>query len=58
MGFLGMADHANVVAWAERIDARPAVRRGHMVNRDLGDDGSLHLPERHSRQDFERTVGG
>jgi GST-like protein len=52
--FLDVASYANVVAWAERIDARPAVRRGRMVNRDFGDDESLKLPERHSRQDFER----
>ena len=55
--FLQVADYANVMAWAERIDARPAVRRGRMVNRDFGDDESLKLPERHSRADFERPAG-
>ena len=51
--FLDVAGYAKVVAWAERIDARPAVRRGRMVNRDFGDDESLKLPERHSRADFD-----
>ena len=51
--FLDVAGYAKVVAWAERIDARPAVRRGRMVNRDFGDGESLKLPERHSRADFD-----
>ena len=55
--FLDVAAYGNVMAWAERIDARPAVRRGRMVNRDFGDDESLKLPERHSRADFDRPVG-
>ncbi|MEM9797543.1 MAG: glutathione-dependent disulfide-bond oxidoreductase [Pseudomonadota bacterium] len=50
--FLSVSEYENVKAWAERIDARPAVRRGRMVNRDFGDDESLKLPERHSRADF------
>jgi GST-like protein len=52
--FLSVQDYANVKAWAERIDARPATRRGRMVNRNFGDDESLKLPERHSAQDFDR----
>ena len=55
--FLSVADYRNVMEWAERIDARPAVRRGRMVNRDFGDDESLKLPERHSAADFERVSG-
>ena len=51
--FLSVDDYANVKRWAETIDARPAVRRGRMVNRAFGDDESLKLPERHSRDDFE-----
>ncbi|WP_308915775.1 glutathione-dependent disulfide-bond oxidoreductase [Jannaschia sp. LMIT008] len=50
--FLSVDDYPHVKAWAERIDARPAVRRGRMVNRNFGDDVSLKLPERHSRDDF------
>ena len=51
--FLSVGDYRNVMEWAERIDARPAVRRGRMVNRDFGDDESLKLPERHSAADFK-----
>ncbi len=52
--FLDVASYRNVVAWAEKIDARPATRRGRMVNRSFGDDESLKLPERHSRADFTK----
>ncbi|MEM8822316.1 MAG: glutathione-dependent disulfide-bond oxidoreductase [Pseudomonadota bacterium] len=52
--FLSVQDYTNVMAWAERIDARPATRRGRMVNRNFGDDESLKLPERHSAADFDR----
>ncbi|MBM2576078.1 glutathione-dependent disulfide-bond oxidoreductase [Jannaschia sp. Os4] len=50
--FLSVDEYANVKRWAEAVDARPAVRRGRMVNRAFGDDESLKLPERHSRDDF------
>ncbi|SDZ18373.1 GST-like protein [Jannaschia faecimaris] len=52
--FLDVTSYKNVLAWAEKIDARPAVRRGRMVNRIAGDDESLKLPERHSRADFDK----
>ncbi|MEM8848949.1 MAG: glutathione-dependent disulfide-bond oxidoreductase [Pseudomonadota bacterium] len=52
--FLSVTGYENVMAWAERIDARPATRRGRMVNRTFGDDESLKLPERHSAADFDR----
>ncbi|GIT89733.1 thiol:disulfide oxidoreductase [Jannaschia pagri] len=52
--FLDVDSYEHVVAWAKKIDARPAVRRGRMVNRTFGDDESLKLPERHSRADFDR----
>ena len=50
--FLDVASYRNVVAWAEKIDARPAVIRGRKVNRNWGE---LHeqLPERHSAADFD-----
>ena len=51
-----MASYGNVMEWAERIDARPATRRGRMVNRDFGDDESLKLPERHSAADFDKVA--
>ena len=52
--FLAVEQYENVMAWAKRIDARPAVRRGRMVNRNFGDDESLKLPERHSRADLDK----
>jgi len=49
--FLNVAtDYPNVRRWAQRIEERPAVQRGQIVNKPWGDDG---LTERHSAQDFE-----
>lgn len=49
--FLDVASYKNLVRWAKQIDARPAVKRGCMVNRTWGDEsGQLH--ERHSADDF------
>ncbi|WP_120499381.1 glutathione-dependent disulfide-bond oxidoreductase [Roseovarius sp. EL26] len=50
--FLSVHEYKNVVAWAEKIDARPAVQRGRMVNRSFGDP-SEQLHERHDASDFE-----
>lgn len=50
--FLDVASYKNVIEWAERIDARPAVKRGRMVNKATG-DLSMQLHERHSAADFE-----
>ena len=50
--FLDVASYTNVVNWAERIYARPAVKRGRMVNRTAGDPAT-QLHERHDASDFE-----
>lgn len=50
--FLDATRYTNVLAWAEKIDARPAVQRGRMVNRTSGEPRT-QLRERHSAQDFE-----
>jgi GST-like protein len=50
--FLDVASYRNVVAWAERIDARPAVKRGRMVNRTHGAPHE-QLRERHDASDFD-----
>ncbi|MGR3703851.1 MAG: glutathione-dependent disulfide-bond oxidoreductase [Paracoccaceae bacterium] len=50
--FLDVAAYRHVVAWAEKIDARPAVKRGRMVNRAFGEP-ELQLHERHDASDFE-----
>lgn len=50
--FLEVESYRNVMAWAQRIDARPAVARGRMVNRTWGPPDE-QLPERHSSADFK-----
>lgn len=50
--FLDVASYKNLVAWAQRIDARPAVIRGRKVNRSWGETWE-QLPERHSAADFD-----
>jgi len=50
--FLDVASYTHVVAWAEKIDARPAVLRGRMVNRSFG-ELAMQLHERHDAGDFE-----
>ncbi|HEX8445780.1 MAG TPA: glutathione-dependent disulfide-bond oxidoreductase [Sphingomonas sp.] len=49
--FLQVQDYANVRRWADQIGARPAVQRGRMVNRVMGDPAS-QLHERHDASDF------
>ena len=50
--FLDVESYKHVMMWAKGIDARPAVKRGQMVNRAWGDPaGQLH--ERHEASDFE-----
>ena len=51
--FLDVASYTHVLAWAKRIDARPAVVRGRMVNRSWGEEWEK-LPERHSAADFDK----
>lgn len=50
--FLDVKSYKNVVRWAQSIDARPAVKRGKMVNRAWGEP-SEQLHERHDASDFE-----
>ncbi len=50
--FLDVESYKHVHTWAQLIDARPAVKRGRMVNRMFGDlDTQLH--ERHDASDFD-----
>lgn len=53
--FLAVQDYKNVVRWAEQLFARPAVKRGRMVNRVVGDP-SEQLHERHDAGDFETRI--
>jgi GST-like protein len=50
--FLDVVSYKNVVEWAGRIDARPAVLRGRMVNRAFGEP-EMQLHERHDAGDFD-----
>ena len=50
--FLQVQEYRNVGRWAEQILARPAVRRGRMVNRTFGEPAE-QLHERHDASDFE-----
>ncbi|MDH5540397.1 MAG: glutathione-dependent disulfide-bond oxidoreductase [Rhizobacter sp.] len=50
--FLQVDEYAHVQRWTNQIAARPAVKRGRMVNRVWG-ESSGQLPERHDASDFE-----
>ena len=50
--FLRVQDYKNVQRWADAVGARPAVRRGRMVNRVTGEPSS-QLHERHDAGDFD-----
>ncbi len=50
--FLSVQDYKHVQRWADMIWARPAVKRGRMVNRVSGEP-SKQLHERHEASDFE-----
>ncbi len=50
--FLSVHEYKNVLRWADQIHARPAVLRGRMVNRMVGEpEGQLR--ERHDASDFD-----
>src|SRR6201997_2043116 len=50
--FLAVHEYKNVNRWADEIGARPAVKRGRIVNRLQGDPAA-QLRERHDASDFE-----
>jgi GST-like protein len=50
--FLAVHEYKNVLRWTDEIAARPAVKRGRMVNRNFGDPAG-QLRERHDASDFE-----
>jgi GSH-dependent disulfide-bond oxidoreductase len=50
--FLQVQDYRHVQRWTEQIAARPAVKRGRMVNRTWGEPSS-QLHERHDAGDFD-----
>jgi GST-like protein len=50
--FLSAHEYKNVLRWVDLITARPAVKRGRMVNRASGEPSS-QLHERHEASDFD-----
>lgn len=50
--FLQVEEYKNVQRWTDQIAVRPAVKRGRMVNRVMGDPAS-QLHERHDASDFD-----
>jgi len=50
--FLSVHEYENVIRWTDQVGARPAVKRGRMVNRAQGDPKS-QLRERHDASDFD-----
>jgi GST-like protein len=50
--FLSVHEYTNVLRWADAIHARPAVKRGRMVNQMRG-ELSEQLHERHEASDFD-----
>ena len=50
--FLAVEEYTHVRRWADMIGERPAVQRGRMVNRVMGEPSS-QLRERHEASDFE-----
>jgi GST-like protein len=53
--FLATEEYEHVQRWAKAIDARPAVKRGRIVNKLSGPE-SEQLHERHDARDFERRT--
>jgi GST-like protein len=49
--FLQVQEYENVMRWTQQLGARPAVKRGQLVNRTWDDKG---LAERHSAADFDK----
>jgi GST-like protein len=50
--FLQVQDYIHVLRWTNQIAQRPAVKRGRMVNRTMGEPYS-QLHERHDASDFD-----
>lgn len=53
--FLDGASYTNVARWTKLVGDRPAVRRGQMVNKAMGDP-AMQLRERHDASDFENRT--
>ncbi|MGH6972854.1 MAG: glutathione-dependent disulfide-bond oxidoreductase, partial [Caulobacteraceae bacterium] len=49
--FLAVEDYKHLQRWTKQVGARPAVKRGVLVNRSWGDPPGL--AERHAASDFD-----
>jgi len=50
--FLNVGSYTHAIRWAKNISARPAVKRGRIVNRYYGEENT-RLIERHDASDFD-----
>jgi len=50
--FLGVEEYVHLKRWVDRLAARPAIQRGRMVNKAMGNPAE-QLKERHDARDFE-----
>ena len=53
--FLDVSSYKYLKRWAEKIESRPAVQRGRIVNRTLGESWE-QVPGRHSAQDIDKVL--
>ena len=49
--FLDVQQYGNIISWSKKINSRPAVQKGKIVNKISG-DRNKNLRERHSKNDF------
>ena len=55
--FLALDEYTNVGRWVMEFNSRPATRRGLVVNRGQGEEGTF-LTERHAASDFDKLKPG
>jgi GST-like protein len=53
--FLQVESYEHVQRWAKAIDARPAAKRGRLVNKSWGEEHE-QMHERHSAEDFNGKI--
>jgi GST-like protein len=53
--FLALEEYRHVARWVAEVGARPAVKRGRIVNSILGEEGQF-LKERHSAADVDAVL--